>query len=297
MLLGILFLFSAYIKIDPIEIFEFSFIEIKLANWTTAPIIARLMLGFEFFVGILLLLNINGSNKRLAALTLATLLFFSIYLILIIIFKGNSGNCGCFGTFIKMSPLESLLKNLILISLTLILFLSQKKENVSSNKWLMLAAGIAAFTSPFIINPISAIPPPSETAINYNLKLDALFAPGKELPHIKGDIRKGKVVIAFLSLTCPHCKIGAQKLNIIHENQPEVPIFFILNGEKTDLAPFLEESKTTTIPFTFMTLKEGFLDNAGLNLPAILWVNNNRVEHKTKYTQLNEADLIAWYNQ
>ena len=297
MLLGILFLFSAYIKIDPIEIFEFSFIEIKLANWTTAPIIARLMLGFEFFVGILLLLNINGSNKRLAALTLATLLFFSIYLILIIIFKGNSGNCGCFGTFIKMSPLESLLKNLILISLTLILFLSQKKENVSSNKWLMLAAGIAAFTSPFIINPISAIPPPSETAINYNLKLDALFAPGKELPHIKEDIRKGKVVIAFLSLTCPHCKIGAQKLNIIHENQPEVPIFFILNGEKTDLAPFLEESKTTTIPFTFMTLKEGFLDNAGLNLPAILWVNNNRVEHKTKYTQLNEADLIAWYNQ
>jgi thiol-disulfide isomerase/thioredoxin len=196
-----------------------------------------------------------------------------------------------------MSPLESLLKNLILISLTLILFLSQKKENVSSNKWLMLAAGIAAFTSPFIINPISAIPPPSETAINYNLKLDALFAPGKELPHIKEDIRKGKVVIAFLSLTCPHCKIGAQKLNIIHENQPEVPIFFILNGEKTDLAPFLEESKTTTIPFTFMTLKEGFLDNAGLNLPAILWVNNNRVEHKTKYTQLNEADLIAWYNQ
>ena len=297
MLLGILFLFSAYIKIDPIEIFEFSFIEIKLANWTIAPIIARLMLGFEFFVGILLLLNINGSNKRLAALTLATLLFFSIYLILIIIFKGNSGNCGCFGTFIKMSPLESLLKNLILISLTLILFLSQKKENVSSNKWLMLAAGIAAFTSPFIINPISAIPPPSETAINYNLKLDALFAPGKELPHIKEDIRKGKVVIAFLSLTCPHCKIGAQKLNIIHENQPEVPIFFILNGEKTDLAPFLEESKTTTIPFTFMTLKEGFLDNAGLNLPAILWVNNNRVEHKTKYTQLNEADLIAWYNQ
>ena len=45
-----------------------------------------------------------------------------------------------------------------------------------------------------------------------------------------------------------------------------------------------------------MTLKEGFIDNAGFNLPAILWVNNSRVEHKTKYTQLDESDLIKWFN-
>ena len=32
-LLGLTFLFSAYIKLFPIELFEFSFIEIKVANW------------------------------------------------------------------------------------------------------------------------------------------------------------------------------------------------------------------------------------------------------------------------
>jgi hypothetical protein len=195
-----------------------------------------------------------------------------------------------------MSPLESLLKNIVLITLTLILFLAPKKENISSKNWLITAVGVASFTSPFIINPISATPPPSETEIHYNLKLDALYAPDKEFSP-KEDIRKGKRVIAFLSLTCPHCKIGAQKLNIIHENQPQIPILFILNGEKTDLAPFLEESKTTAIPYTFMTLKEGFLINAGLNLPSILWVNNSRVEHKTKYTQLDENALVEWFQK
>jgi hypothetical protein len=293
-LLGLVFLFSAYIKLFPIELFEFSFIEIKLANWTTAPYIARLFLSLEFLLGILLIFNFNGGNKKLAKFSFALLFIFTIYLSLIILFQGNNGNCGCFGTFIKMTPLESIIKNLLLMSLNGLLFIPPFKKNLSFNKLIIIAAGIASLLSPFILNPVNESAPPSENEINYNLKLDALYLSSKkDTPKV--DLRKGKRVIAFLSLTCEHCKIGAQKLNLIHQNHPEIPIFFILNGDSKDLKPFLIESKTKTIQFAFMTIKEGFIENAGINFPAILWVNNSKVENRTKYTQLDESALIKWF--
>ncbi len=293
-ILGLVFLFSAYIKLFPIEIFEFSFIEIKLANWTTAPYIARLFLSLEFLLGILLILNYNGGNKKLAKFSFGLLVIFTVYLLLIILFQGNNGNCGCFGTFIKMTPLESIIKNLLLMSLNALLFIQPGENNLSFNKTIILAAGIASVLTPFILNPLNESAPPAENEINYNLKLDALYATGKtDIPKV--DLRKGKRVIAFLSLTCEHCKIGAQKLNLIHQNHPEIPIFFILNGEDKDLKPFLIETKTKTIAFAFMTIKEGFIENAGLNFPAILWVNNSKVENRTKYTQLDESALIEWF--
>jgi len=294
-LLGAIFIFSAYAKLFPIEIFEFSFIEIKLANWTTAPFFARFFIALEFFIGLLLLLNFKGGNRHLAKFTIYLLLLLTVYLIAIIFAQGNTSNCGCFGTYIKMTPLESIIKNLVLLSLTALLFLVPTKQNFSSLKIVVLSSAIASITAPFIINPIATNPPPSETKINYTLNLNALYIDGRT-DRPKVNLRKDKRIIAFLSLTCPHCKIGAQKLNIIHNHHPELPIYYILNGEQSDLKNFLEESKTTSINYSFMTLKEGFLANSGLNLPAILWVNNSRVEHKTKYTQLDESDLIKWFN-
>jgi hypothetical protein len=295
-LLGFIFIFSAYVKLFPIELFEFSFIEIKVANWTTAPFIARLFLSLEFLVGLLLILNYNGGNKFLAKFTIGLLIFFTIYLVAIIAIQGNSGNCGCFGTYIKMTPLESIYKNIILLTLTSLLFLNPPKQNFSTQKVVILAAGLASIATPFIVNPISSAHPPNANEINYNLKLDALYEKNQsDVPAI--DLRKGKKVIAFMSLTCPHCKLGAQKLNILYQQHPELSIYFILNGEKSDLKSFLEESKTTSIKYSFMTVKEGFIDNAGFNLPSILWVNNCKVENRTKYTELEEADLMKWYKQ
>jgi hypothetical protein len=42
-------------------------------------------------------------------------------------------------------------------------------------------------------------------------------------------------------------------------------------------------------------MQEGFIKNAGINLPAILWVKDGKVVNRTKYTELDATELIAWF--
>src|SRR4051812_42921577 len=113
--LGLIFIYSGYTKLVPvIETFEFTFVDIGIANWYTAPVIARLLIGLEFFLGFLLILNYH-LKKFTLPFTIALLLFFIIYLCVQIATTGNNGNCGCFGEHIKMTPLEAIVKNIVMI--------------------------------------------------------------------------------------------------------------------------------------------------------------------------------------
>ncbi len=96
-LLGLIFIYSGYSKLYPvIETFEFTFIDIGLANWYTAPIIARLFIALELFTGLFLILNVR-LKKFTLTFTAALLLFFILYLIIQIVVSRNTGSCGCFG--------------------------------------------------------------------------------------------------------------------------------------------------------------------------------------------------------
>ena len=111
-LLGLVFILSGYLKLYPIESFELNFIDLGVGNWYTAPFIARLLIASEFFLGLMLVFNQSLKKFTLKA-TIALLLFFTAYLGIQIIREGNTGNCGCFGTYLQMTPLESILKNIL----------------------------------------------------------------------------------------------------------------------------------------------------------------------------------------
>ena len=94
-LLGLLFIYSGYTKINPIEPFEYTFVDLGIINWTLAPFVARFMIGLEFFIGLMLFFNLY-LKKFTVKLTAITLVIFTIYLLVMILREGNNGNCGCF---------------------------------------------------------------------------------------------------------------------------------------------------------------------------------------------------------
>ena len=117
-LVSALFIFSGIVKLYPIEPFELTLIDVGMSNWSFAPIMARLLIGTEIFLGLAVLLN----TKFLPSVLKYTLIltgFFTFYLTLLWIFRGNNVNCGCLGSYILLTPAESIAKNLVLIVIIL----------------------------------------------------------------------------------------------------------------------------------------------------------------------------------
>jgi len=297
-LMGAVFLFSGYTKLYPIEPFEYTFVDLGIGNWQTAPFIARMLIGLELLIGFALIVQLQ-LKKITYKLSITTLLIFCLYLILEIIFSGNKGNCGCFGTTLFMTPLQALIKNIIMLIILVLLY--KFHNGWGSGKFangLYIVSFISALALPFILNPVELnyseayLNKPEE---NYKLELDSLYSKAK-LNTPPKTLSQGKHIIAFMSLTCPHCRIATKKMHIMHELNPNIPFYFVLNGDDENLKPFFDDTHTEDIPHC-MLLGRNFVYLAGTNMPAIYLINNSIVEHDVNYMDLDQKEVEAWLNK
>ncbi|MCB0700120.1 MAG: hypothetical protein H6551_04720 [Chitinophagales bacterium] len=291
-LLGALFLYSAYTKTLPIQTFEYTLVEFVHFPWWLAAVGSRLLIGLETALGVLMILNIYGNKKWILKLSLLILATFSIYLIYLWATVGDDVNCGCFGDAIWMSPSTSLLKNLGLILATLLLlkFHDGLKGKIAHIISIVLLLGVTSV--PFFYYPIPSAAPSFLKDDKYEIDLSALYK--AERPHIPDvDLRKGKHIIAFMSLTCPHCKIAAYKMQLMKRDNPNISMFMVLNGDSTDMQQFWDKTKAEDLPHEIL-LGQDFVSLSGLRLPAIYWVDDSWVVAKSDYITLNQQEIENW---
>ena len=298
--LGLVFIYSGYSKLFPvIETFEFTFVDTGIANWYSAPIMARLMIGLEFFLGILFILNYR-LKKFTLPLAILLLLFFIIYLLLQISNGGSSANCGCFGEHIKMTPVQAIIKNIIMLAGCFIVYFLFEGWSLKHNKLVLSFLLITSVAVPFIINPVDYTYSSNnlEEKVDYPLELDLLYQPADtskvEIPNI--NLKQGKHVLAFLSLTCSHCRIAAKKLRIIKKNNPQLSIYFILNGDRKNYKPFIDDTRADNIPYTYC-LGKTFVQLASAQLPRIYYLDKGWVVKKVDYYELNQYHIENWVNK
>lgn len=298
--LGLIFLYSGYTKLYPvIETFEFTFVDIGIGNWYTAPVIARALIGLEFFIGALLIINYN-LKKFTLPFTVGLLLFFIIYLAIQIGISGNKGNCGCFGEHLKMTPLEAIIKNVVMIAGAVLVYFLWDGWKLKFNKLFLLLFALPPFLIPFIINPIdySYSSNNLQEKVGYKLDLELLYQPEDtvkvKVPNY--ELRKGKHVLAFLSLSCPHCRIAAKKFRLIKKNNPQLSIYFVLNGDKEKYQPFIDDTKADNIPYSYCNGKT-FVQLASTSLPQIYYIDNSIVVKKVDYYELNQYKIEDWVNK
>lgn len=296
--MGLVFIYSGYTKLEPIEPFEYTFVDLGIGGWRLAPFIARFMIGLEFFIGFLLIAGLY-IRRFTIKLTVASLILFCIYLIFVIISTGNNGNCGCFGTAISMTPLQALIKNAIMLAVCFIIYKFYDGFNFGkAGKWVTGTLFVTAFAMPHILNYVdmdySAAYLTSKED-HFKLELDSLYKDAKIHTPPKS-LSTGKHVIAFMSMTCPHCRVAAKKLRLIKEKNPDIPIYLVLNGEYKKMEPFFEDTKARNIDYCILNGKN-FVYLAGLDMPAIFMVNNSVVENWINYMQLDQKEIEKWLAQ
>lgn len=258
------FLLSAYSKVINPGSVEVILIDQGIVNdrITTAYII-RLFIGLEFAIGILFLLPYYLKSITIP-LTLLLLIFFSGYLGYSGFILGDKENCGCFGEVLKMSPVESILKNIALIILVLILFV---KANDNRKKiYLTIVVLPLAFATVFAISPIRDV---SEFKFSKFIYFEGAG---------RVDLTSGDKLVAVFSLDCDHCQQTATEIAELQRNDYNLPDLYVLFFSEGNVTVDLFNSITHSNFSYHMIDANDFFNLIGNQPPRIYWLKNGKVE-------------------
>lgn len=129
---------SGIAKLFPIWAFEKQLVDLGITSWCYAPYLARFIIAFEISIGISIL-QPYYLKKIVIPATILLLLAFCIHLSVEMYQHGAmSGNCGCFGQLIPMTPLEAFIKNIVTIFLLIYLFKTVESKEKDRSKSIYL---------------------------------------------------------------------------------------------------------------------------------------------------------------
>jgi hypothetical protein len=287
-IVAVLFILSALAKLSKSHLldspyFAISTFEVKQLytlgfSEGFAPYFSRTLIGIEMALGLLLLQN-NWLRKLIVPVTTLLLLVFIGHLSFVTFLSGgNSGNCGCFGELLPMTPIEAILKNIVAVGLLVYLYILLPKESKEGNFWVTTTVLFATILAIFMLAPIQ--PPASnfevsapeeittdtiqEVAVDTIAtlvlkdtikKVEALKTTVK--PEINepekhksgyasyfSKIDTGRKTLCFFVPGCDHCRVAAKELTELKQkdkNFPEISIIFM--NEEADLIPtFFKEA-------------------------------------------------------
>jgi hypothetical protein len=256
------FLFSAYTKAVAPGFFEVLLEQQGLVPsrlygaWAT-----RFIIALETWLGLCLLLSFYA--RFILRFSFLLLVAFSVHLGYLIAI-GETGNCGCFGEMISMSPLASLGKNIVLLAVNCFLlrykFRGNKKPRIT---WLLLPLLFAAAT---LIWPVQTQP-------------DEVV---EKLPIFEAetgiDFANGSYLVAILNLGCEHCQEAAQQIVAWQNNGidlPQVAALFFAEGDTT-VADF-NTITGSNFPYQMIDVNT-FFDLIGSTPPRIYWIVDGQVK-------------------
>lgn len=260
-------------------------------------ILARTLIGLELFLGILLIMNFR-LRKFTIPVTVVLLILFTIFLVIDLIRYGNTGNCGCMGSIIQFTPFEAILKNLGMLAIAFLISRNAITYTLRRTTLFVTVVFLSMFTLPYILNPIYFQSDEAKAEkLNVKLDLDLLYNDSVNQPPAV-DLRKGKWVIAFMSLKCKYCKVAAKKFHIMKSKDPSLPIYMVLNGDSTNLPRFFADTHAENVPWsTFLGPEKFRTFLLGPSLPQIYFVNYSVIEKRADYFFLNEAQITDWLKQ
>ncbi len=264
--LAFTFCFSAYSKLIAPGLIEIIIVDHGFASAReTAAIYVRLLIALEFAVG-LLILQPNYLKKIILPGAILFLTVFCVYLVYSGFIIGDKQNCGCFGDVIKMSPLESIIKNIVFIFIALAAMFLLKEEKKK------IVLPVLTFLVPFVF--VFAVSPIKNVA---DLKFSN-YTYFEDFGRV--DLTQGTKLVAVMSLDCEHCQQAAKELHELKNNSDQFPEIFILffSEGNTTVEKFRSITKSS-FPYHMIKMRE-FFDLIGSAPPRIYWLEEGIVKDK-----------------
>lgn len=190
-LIAFLFIISAIAKMYPSPYFAISTFEVKQLyplgfSETIAPWFSRILIGIEMALGILILQN-NYLKKLIIPATILLLAVFIGHLSYeTFLSGGNTGNCGCFGELLPMTPIEAIIKNIVAVLALVWLYKLIGNDSKNSKFWVVGLIMLLSIAAIFLVAPIknadaNAVIAPETTIGTLQTNTDSTAIPLEEI--------------------------------------------------------------------------------------------------------------------
>lgn len=302
-----------------------------------APYFSRTLIGIEMALG-LLLLQKNWLRKFIIPVTVLLLLVFIGHLTYVTFLSGgNTGNCGCFGELLPMTPIEAIIKNIVAVAMLGYLFYLLPKNEPQGNFWVLTTVLFATILWIFMLAPIQppasnfSVSPvmerPQDTISETTQAIDTVKTV-KETTTVKKDsvakiaventnepkkvksgnavyfqsIDKGKKILCYFVPGCDHCRAAAKELTEMRKkdaNFPPISILFM--NEEADLIPDFFKEAGATYPYKIIEIIP-FWNILGKNrdTPGVKYFwNGNEIKYYDgiKDNKFNGVDLDKYLHK
>ena len=288
-LMGIVFIVSAILKLISVDHFDLYIYSFGIFNFTWVSFLSRVLISFELLLGLLLITRLF--YRKVWYLTLLTMIGFTLFLIYTAIFR-NDSNCHCFGTLVEFNPVESIIKNLILIALLFVIY-KQKELTIKRKGLITGIVSIVTFAAIFIISPpdslFNALYHPKEQINNEALELvlqDSLLV---EISNFK----ENQIVAIFIP-GCEFCQLSMQRLASIFERHQLDPnlLKIIIVGNSKGVEFFQKETQIDSYPILHYPDPILMIKAINGKFPTMLFMEGKSVYKTVNYRGIDEKLIL-----
>lgn len=284
--IGGMFVIAAILKLMSIDEFEIYIYSFNVLDFLLTSFVSRIIIAGEFILGLFLILKVNYKFTWNATMTV--LILFTLFLIYTAIFR-NDTNCHCFGELVELSPVESIIKNVIaMILLSIDKWTNLKPPSSKFNAQSLIATSTLLIV--FVVSPPDVIynkiyskekeissyvlQESFDDIVKINFENDTIVLDSTAVL----ETRERNLMIAIVSSGCKYCHLGVKKLSMIMKRKGtdtgNVKIF--IWGSDDGILNFIKETDTEDLSYWKINPRQAIEITYG-RFPIFIWLEDGEI--------------------
>lgn len=276
------------------DYFDYAIVELGFPSWNLVSYFSRILLGGLIGIGVAILFSGKRNRKLLTWYLGLSAVMLIIALLQVTVLPLNRIYFGLW-ELVKWNVWQGPLLWFIAVLSALVIMQTDKENYLNAPNWVRIFLVTIGLSLPFILNYPPQWAVYGEKGISESksdLMADSLVKVKSDYLHLMdpADLKSGKKLICFASLTCPFCIRAAYKLHVLKKRNPEAQCYMILTGDPSILELFEQRTSCENVPR--MLLNEPLFNKiTGGSVPKIYLVENGKITHRLPYWAIQDEHV------
>jgi hypothetical protein len=294
LIIAIIPLLAIFYGAENFDYFDYAIVELGFPSWFLANYITRVLLGSLCGLGFAVLFSGKDGRKFLNVYIVLVSFLLLIEILQVTALPLNRVYFG-FWELMKWNVWQGpAIWALVLVS-ALVERRMGKFKLLNLPNWIRLVILLIGISIPFILNypPHWAIYGERGMAESKDLLMaDSLAAQTSNYLHLMKpeELKTGKKLICFASLTCPFCIRAAYKLHVLRKRNPNAQCFLILTGAPEMLEKFELRTSCQNVPRMLLDAPLFNKITKG-SVPKIYLTNQGEITHRLPYWAITDEHV------